>query len=97
MPCFFALYHPNYARWLAVHICDMCMLKDVTQEVHAEFQNGGFTVNKTENPFSAFAIDQAHVQNNDMVKGDRGAVGLNQESRSITLLDGFRSRNFQND
>ena len=35
------------------------MLKDVNSEVHAEFQNGGFTINKTENPFLTIAIDQA--------------------------------------
>ena len=75
----------------------MCMLKHVNPEVYAEFQNGGFTVNKTGNPFSAIATDQAHEQNNAMVKDGGGTVGLNRESRSITSLNGFRSINFQND
>ena len=50
----------------------------MSNEVHAEFQNGGFTINKTGNPFSEMAIDQAHEQNNAMVKGDGGAVGLTE-------------------
>ena len=43
-----------------------------------EFLNGRFTVQKTKNPFSAMAIDQAHEQNNDHVKGEGGAIGLTQ-------------------
>ena len=58
MPCFFALDHPKYAKWQAVHIHDMCVLKDINPEVHTEFQNGSFTINKTGNPFSAMEIDQ---------------------------------------
>lgn len=82
-PWFFALDHPNYARWLSIHIRDMCMLKDVNPEVHIEFQNGAFTINKTGNPFSSMAIDQAHEQNNAMVKDDGGAVGLTENPGAL--------------
>ena len=34
-------------------------------------------------PFSAVAIDQAHEQNNKIVKGDGGAVGLLQNSKAL--------------
>ena len=33
-------------------------------------------VHKTSNKFSAMALDQSHEQNNAMVKGSGGAVGL---------------------
>ena len=42
------------------------------------FSKGGFTVLKTGRAFLAIAIDQAHEQNNDAVKGDGGAVGLTE-------------------
>jgi len=44
---------------------------------------GNFTVKKTANKFSSMAIDQAHEQNNEMVKGDGGAVGLMQNQAAL--------------
>ena len=37
---------------------------------------GHWVVLKTTNKFSAMPIDQAHEQNNELVKGSGGAVGL---------------------
>lgn len=37
-----ALDHPNYARWLPVHLLEMVMLQDNAPEVEKEFQNGKF-------------------------------------------------------
>ena len=78
-PWFFALDHPNYARWLPVHLRDMLSLRYVHPSVAEEFQKGNFVVRKT-HTFSAIPIDQAHEQNNKCVKGDGGAVGLTQNS-----------------
>ena len=39
---------------------------------------GHFTVKKTSHEFSNLAIDQAHDQNNAVVKDDGGAVGLTE-------------------
>ncbi len=39
---------------------------------------GHWVVHKTKNRFSAMLIDQAHEQNNAVVKGSGGAVGLTQ-------------------
>ena len=33
-------------------------------------------MHKSTNPFSAIALDQAHEQENAVVKGEKGAVGL---------------------
>ena len=41
-----------------------------------EFKNGNVAVHRTENRFSAIVIDQAHEQNNKVIKGDVGAIGL---------------------
>ena len=72
----FALYHTNYYRWLSVHIRDTTTLSNKHPDVLAEFQRGNFVVHKTSNKFSAMVIDQCHEQNNAMVKGSGGAIGL---------------------
>ena len=76
IPWFFALDHYHYARWMPVHICDM---ENLPTSIHDEFHEyGHWVVHKTKNRFSAMPIDQAHEQNNAIVKGSGGAVGLTQ-------------------
>ena len=41
------------------------------------YQNAGL-YQKTENNFSCIPLDQAHEQNNDMIKGPGGVVGLTE-------------------
>ena len=76
MPWMFALDHTHYARWLSVHIRDMMTLAERHPDVLSEFTSGNFVVHKTSNKFSAIALDQVHEQNNAMVKGSGGAIGL---------------------
>ena len=78
MPWFFALNRTNYSRWLFVHIRDMQQLPVKHPELVREFEAGKFTFQKTENAFSAMPLDQGHEQNNEMVKGDGGAIGLTE-------------------
>ena len=47
-PWFFILDHINFARWLPVHIRDMVNLSTAHQQIATEFNNGNFTVHKTE-------------------------------------------------
>ena len=54
----------------------MTILAKKHPEVEAEFKSGNFVVHKTGNKFSAMAFDQAHEQNNALVKGSGGAIGL---------------------
>jgi hypothetical protein len=84
VPWFFALDQTNYARWLPVHIRDLATLSQVLPEVHSEFQAGNFVIHKTPNVSSGMSIDQGHEQNNDMVKGSRGAVGLTESPSAFT-------------
>ena len=41
-PLMFALDHPNYARWLPMHICDIMLLEGCHPDVAAEFKKGNF-------------------------------------------------------
>ena len=76
MPWMVALDHTHYSRWLSAHIRDMTTLAEKHPDVFAEFNLGNFVVHKTSNKFSAMALDQSHEQNNAMVKGSGGAIGL---------------------
>ena len=44
---------------------------------------GNVTVRKTKNVFSSIPIDQAHEQNNALIKGDGGAVGLTDNPSAL--------------
>ena len=81
---FHALYHTHYARWIPVHLRDMVALPMKHPGVAREFRAGNFTVRKTKNVFSSIPIDQAHEQNNALLKGDGGAVGVT-DNRSALL------------
>ena len=83
VPWFHALDHTNYARWIPVHLKDMAELSSKHPEVAKQFNEGNFTVRKTSRVFSAIAIDHAHEQNNALIKGDGGAVGLTDNPRAL--------------
>ena len=82
-PWFFALDHTHYSRWVPIHIRDMMTLHERHPDIATQFAQGGFVVRKTKRPFSAIAIDHAHEQNNKVVKGDGGAVGLLQNPKAL--------------
>jgi hypothetical protein len=82
-PWFFALDHPNYARWLPVHVRDMLDLQRNAPDVAEHFRNGCFVFNKTSHCFSAMPIDQAHEQNNKLVKDEGGAIGLTENPMQL--------------
>ena len=75
-PWMFALDHIHYARWLPVFLEDLEQMKNANNPVVDQFNKGFFTVNKTGHPFSNIGIDQAHEQNNKIVKVDGGAIGI---------------------
>ena len=41
-PLMFALDHPNYARWLPMHICDIMLLEECHPDIVADFKKGNF-------------------------------------------------------
>lgn len=82
-PWFFSQDRVNYARWLPVHIKDLVQLPQTAPDVHSEFENGNFSFPKTTKRFSAEGFDQTHEQNNAMVKGDGGVIGLTENPEQL--------------
>ena len=58
-----------------IHVDDLMKLELVCPNVKKEFCSSNFVVRKIINPFSAIALDQAHEQNNAIMKGVGDAVG----------------------
>lgn len=83
VPWFFALDHSNYSRWVPVHLRDMMSICQTLPQTYYKLKTGGFTVQKSARVFSAMAIDQAHEQNNKLVKGEGGAVGLTESAEAL--------------
>ena len=79
----FALNLSNYSRWLPVHIPDPMMLKEKHPYVFAEFVRGKFVVQKTQQFLSLIALDHNHEQENEIIKGDGGAVGLTKNHTAL--------------
>ena len=61
----------------------MHSLDQMVPHIASEFKKGLLTVNKTLKRFLSIAIDQAHEQNNAMVKGEGGAVGLTENPNAL--------------
>ena len=83
VPWMFALDLTNYSRWLPVHIRDLMMLKEKHPLVYDEFIAGKFVVQKTQRLFSMIALDQNHEQENAIIKGDGGAIGLTENPTAL--------------
>ena len=60
--------------------------------IAAEFKKRNFEVKKNNNnlAFSSLPVDQTHEQNNNIIKGDGGAIGLTASSSQ------FLARNVRN-
>ena len=74
VPWMFALDLVNYSRWLPIHIRDLVNLTERYPSVYAEFEQGMFVVQKSNRLFSKISLDHNHEQENEMIKGDGGAV-----------------------
>ena len=61
----------------------MAELRNRHPEVAKEFNNRKFVVHKTRRVFSGIVIDQAHRQNDALIKGDGGAVGLTDNPSTL--------------
>ena len=48
----------------------MMVLEEQHPDVISEFHKGNFVIHKSRRDLSAMAIDQAHEQNNAVIKGD---------------------------
>ena len=66
----------NYSRWLPVFVKNLEELPTRDPIVYKAFMNGRFTSRKSHSAFSAISDDHLHKQNNKLIKGDGGAVGI---------------------
>ena len=64
-----------------MHLKDLKFLSSTNPNIYPAFLEGNFVVTKTLQNFSSVAIDQAHEQNNKLVKEDGGAIRLTENSR----------------
>ena len=80
VPLFFATNHQHYSRWLTVHIHD---LRTLPQSIKNEFQKGNFVVTRPSRRFSAIPVDQAQEQNNKVIKGCGGVIGLTESPHTM--------------
>ena len=78
----FALGHLNYARWLSVHLNLESLFS--TNSIYAAFLERNFVVTKTLRNFSFIPIDHGHEQNDKLVKGDGGTIGLRESTSELT-------------
>ena len=76
MPWMFSLDHVHYSRWMSVFLKDLTELPAKHEEIFQQFVKGFFTVKKSGREFSCIGIDQAHEQNNKLIKIDGGAIGI---------------------
>ena len=77
------LNHTNYARWLSVHVRDMCSLEELHPDIYQEFMAGSFVAHKTDQHFSNISLDQFHEQMNASVKGDGGIIGITENPQAL--------------
>ena len=78
-PWFFALDHINYARWLPIHIRDML---SISGSILEDFKRC-WVLQKTQNIFSSMPLDQAHEQNNELLKGSGRVIGMTENLASL--------------
>ena len=83
IPWLFAMDLVHYSRCMSVFIHDLRRLPDTHPDVFQRFQEGQFTINKSARVFSNMSIDQAHEQNNKLVKIDGGAIGILEEDTAL--------------
>ena len=79
----YAMDHTNYACWLPIFIHDLKWLQSNHPGVHKQFCKGKFAINKCGKPFFSMGIDQAHGQNNKLVKIDGGATDLLDDNATL--------------
>ena len=95
VPWMLAFDHTNNARWLPIHIKDMVQLKERVPSVYEEYNKGNFVVQKSTHVFSTMAMDQAHEQMNDLIKGDGGVIGIT-DNVSIDKMNNCWPSNLSN-
>lgn len=67
----------------SLYTTETCELPGKHPDVHTQFCNGSFVVQKTKKCFSSMALDRGHEQVNAGVKEEGGAVGLAENPTAL--------------
>ena len=80
----FAMYnHTNYARWGPFYLADMRQLATSTPEFYEHFQDGMFSMKRTDSKFSRVFVDQALEHVNKVSKVSSGIVGITRSAARV--------------
>ena len=80
---YYACDHYHYAHWVTVHLYDLVNFPTTSPYLYKCFSDGYFAFQKSNKKFSLMGIDQAHKQNNVVIKGMGGATSvLNKDHES---------------
>jgi hypothetical protein len=82
IPWMFVLDHYHYAR-LTIHVKDLVQLPSLSLDTRMQFMNGYFVTQKFSHRFLALAHDQIHEQQNALVKGDGGIIGITENEVAL--------------
>ena len=75
--------HDQYARGVTAFLYDLVNLPSTSFHLHKCFTDSSFAFQKSNRKFSFVGIDQAHEQNNTVIKGMGGAsLLLNKDDES---------------
>ena len=85
LPMFHQYDHTNYARWGTIYLAEMRSLPQTAPMVHRQFENGQFSIKRSESKFCQVATDQAFEHINRVAKVCGGLVG-------ITRIDSSRDK-----
>ena len=83
---FFAHDLLNYARLMPVHLAQLRALEHEDPSTWQAFKEGEFVCSKSEVPFTRLYTDQALEQENKVLKGQGGMVGLCQDEKALDRL-----------
>jgi hypothetical protein len=84
---FFALGHDNYSWWVPVFLMDMAQLPHRHPAVHANFMEGHFVVQRSEQKFSPMGLDQSQEHSIKLLKEDSGPKGLYGQAEDKAVIE----------
>ena len=80
----FFLDQTNYARRFSIHVVDLLSPEEKNHKLYKKMAKRFFTICKCKRHSSNIALDQAHEQNNKLVKTDGDAIAI-LENKSALL------------
>ena len=83
MKWYYTFDHYQYARWVTAFLYDLVNLPSTSSHLQKCFTDSSFAFQKSNRKFSFVGTDQAHEQNNKVIKGMGGAsLLLNKDDES---------------